>query len=115
MPIHPQGLGHVRSVESSVMAGAAAMLQLRLLEVYLALPSAAAFTKEHEALVKLCSRSLHGSTLAHRPGEALMLQNFICGAASACCTQNVAENCVTDSILHTEFYILYAVTLYIVD
>ena len=63
----------MRSVESSVLAGAAAMLQLRLLEVYLALPSAAAFTKEHEALVKLCSRSLHGSTLVHRPGEALML------------------------------------------
>lgn len=46
------------------------MLQLRLLEVYLALPSASAYAKEHEALVKLCSRSLRATPQAAKPGPS---------------------------------------------
>lgn len=57
-----------RSAEGGIFGGAAAVLQLRLLEVYLALPSASAFAKYHEALVKLCSRSLRATTQAVRPG-----------------------------------------------
>ena len=44
------------------------MLQLRLLEVYMALPSAAAFAAQHEALSKLCSRSLRPSVAAVKTG-----------------------------------------------
>ncbi len=49
---------------SGMFSGAAAMLQLRLLETYLALPSCAAFAPQHEALTKLCSRSLRGASTA---------------------------------------------------
>jgi len=41
---------------------AAAQLQLRLLEAYLALPDAAAFASEHEALSKLCARAFRSAT-----------------------------------------------------
>lgn len=50
-----------RSSASGAFAGAAAMLQLRLLEGYLALPCCAAYGPQHEALTKLCSRSLRSS------------------------------------------------------
>lgn len=50
----------VRGGPASAFAGTAAMLQLRLLEVYLALPNANSFAPEHEALSKLCARSLRG-------------------------------------------------------
>ena len=49
---------------SSLFAGAAGVLQLRLLEVYLQLPNANAFAPEHEILSKLCARSLRGSSPA---------------------------------------------------
>ncbi|CAL8466413.1 g5949 [Coccomyxa elongata] len=41
---------------------AAAQLQLRLVEAYLALPDAAAFATEHEALSKLCARAFRSAT-----------------------------------------------------
>ncbi|KAK9798183.1 hypothetical protein WJX73_010462 [Symbiochloris irregularis] len=53
-----------RSGATAQFAAAAAMLQLRLLEAYLSMPSAAAFSAEHEALIKLCARSLRPATAA---------------------------------------------------
>jgi hypothetical protein len=53
-----QDPGKGLSAASGVFCGAAAMMQLRLLETYLALPSCAPYVSQHEALVKLCSRSL---------------------------------------------------------
>jgi len=41
-----------------MFAGAAALLQLRLLEAYAALPSPAAYADEQEALTKLCMRAV---------------------------------------------------------
>lgn len=41
-----------------MFAGAAALLQLRLLEVYLALPAPGAYILEHEALTKLSMRTV---------------------------------------------------------
>ena len=49
---------------SAQFAAAAGMLQLRLLEAYLSMPSAAAFAAEHEALIKLCARSLRPTAAA---------------------------------------------------
>lgn len=43
---------------AGMFAGAAALLQLRLLEAYAALPSPAAYTDEQEALTKLCMRTV---------------------------------------------------------
>lgn len=43
---------------SGMFAGAAALLQLRLLEAYAALPSPAAYAGEQEALTKLCMRTV---------------------------------------------------------
>lgn len=43
---------------SGMFAGAAALLQLRLLEAYAALPSPAAYADEQEALTKLCMRAV---------------------------------------------------------
>lgn len=63
---------------------AAAQLQLRLVEAYLALPDAAAFATEHEALSKLCARAFRSATgtgaqspyfylVAHSVGQGLWL------------------------------------------
>ncbi len=41
---------------------AAAQLQLRLVEAYLALPDAAAFAMEHEALSRLCARAFRSAS-----------------------------------------------------
>lgn len=43
---------------AGMFAGAAALLQLRLLEAYAALPSPAAYADEQEALTKLCMRTV---------------------------------------------------------
>ena len=43
---------------AGMFAGAAALLQLRLLEAYAALPSPAAYEGEQEALTKLCMRTV---------------------------------------------------------
>jgi hypothetical protein len=43
---------------TGMFAGAAALLQLRLLEVYLALPAPSAYILEHEALTKLSMRTV---------------------------------------------------------
>ena len=48
-----------------MFAAAAALLQLRLLEAYLALPDASAYTMEHAAVSKLCARALRSA-----PGQA---------------------------------------------
>lgn len=45
-----------------MLGGAAALFQLRLLDAYLAVPNAAAFASEHQALIRLCSRAFRGST-----------------------------------------------------
>ena len=58
-----------RGSSSGAFAGAAAMLQLRLLECYLALPDFAAFAPQHEALTKLCSRSLRAASTATNTGR----------------------------------------------
>ncbi len=49
---------------TGVFAGAAAMLQLRLLDMYLALENAAAFASAHEALSKLCARAIRAAAVA---------------------------------------------------
>lgn len=41
---------------------AAAQLQLRLVEAYLALPDAAVFAMEHEALSRLCARAFRSAS-----------------------------------------------------
>ncbi|KAL4425068.1 hypothetical protein ABPG77_010382 [Micractinium sp. CCAP 211/92] len=46
---------------AGMFAGAAALLQLRLLEAYAALPSPAAYTDEQEALTKLCMRAVRSA------------------------------------------------------
>lgn len=47
-----------------MFAGAAGLLQLRLLEVYLALPAPSAYILEHEALTKLSMRAVRGVAVA---------------------------------------------------
>ena len=44
----------------STFAGAAALLQVRLLQTYLLLPSAAAYSPEHATLLRLCAYALKG-------------------------------------------------------
>lgn len=44
----------------STFAGAAALLQLRLLQTYLLLPNAAAYAPEHATLLRLCAYALKG-------------------------------------------------------
>lgn len=44
-----------------VLGGACALFQLRLLDVYLALPQPNSFAGEHQALSKLCTRAFRGS------------------------------------------------------
>ena len=58
-----------KSGERGVFGGTAAILQLRLLEVYLDLPSASAYAKEHDSLVFLCSHSFHATSAAVKRGE----------------------------------------------
>ena len=53
-----------------MFAGSAALLQLRLLEVYMALPSPALYAGELEALTKLCMRTLRQA--GKRPGQAAL-------------------------------------------
>lgn len=44
----------------STFAGAAALLQLCLLQTYLLLPSATAYAPEHATLLRLCASALKG-------------------------------------------------------
>ncbi len=60
-----QDPGKTKGGPSIMFAAAAAQLQLRLLEAYLALPDASAFTMEHAAVSKLCARALRSA-----PGQA---------------------------------------------
>lgn len=46
----------------SPFPSAAAVLQLRLLDVYLSLPQANAFASDHEGLIRLCARAFRGSS-----------------------------------------------------
>ncbi|KAL4431040.1 hypothetical protein ABPG75_006296 [Micractinium tetrahymenae] len=46
---------------AGMFAGAAALMQLRLLEAYAALPSPAAYADEQEALTKLCMRAVRSA------------------------------------------------------
>ena len=59
-----QDPGKAKGSPGIVFAAAAAQLQLRLLETYLALPDASAFTMEHAAVSKLCARALR-----YAPGQ----------------------------------------------
>jgi hypothetical protein len=65
---------------SGAFSATAAQLQLRLLQVYQALPTAAAFASEHEILSKLCSRLLRGNLPSANPG--------IQSSFRACCTSS---------------------------
>ncbi len=65
----PQDPGKGKTSPAGLFAGAAAMFQLRLLEVYLALPNANAFHPEHETLSKLCARSLRGMSSCIATGK----------------------------------------------
>ena len=47
---------------NSAFAGAAGLLQLRLLQAYLLLPKAAAFAPEHASLLRLCAAALKGTS-----------------------------------------------------
>ena len=64
-----QDPGRGKASPAGLFAGAAAMFQLRLLEVYLALPNANAFAPEHETLSKLCARPLRGMSSCISTGE----------------------------------------------
>jgi len=57
-----QDPGKAKGSPGIVFAAAAAQLQLRLLETYLALPDASAFTMEHAAVSKLCARALRSAS-----------------------------------------------------
>ena len=57
--------GKGKGSPGTAFTAAAAALQLRLLEAYLALPDASAFTMEHAAVSKLCARALRSA-----PGQA---------------------------------------------
>ncbi len=50
-----------KSGPGPMFAAAAAQLQLRLVEAYLALPDTSAFAAEHEALSKLCARAFRSA------------------------------------------------------
>ena len=60
-----QDAGKSKGSPGTAFAAAAAAMQLRLLEAYLALPDASAFTMEHAAVSKLCARALRSA-----PGQA---------------------------------------------
>ena len=47
---------------NSTFAGAAGLLQLRLLQAYLLLPKAGAFAPEHASLLRLCASALKGTS-----------------------------------------------------
>ena len=49
---------------NSSFAGAAALLQLRLLQAYLLLPKASAFAPEHASLLRLCASAFKGTSAA---------------------------------------------------
>ena len=57
-----QDPGKAKGAPGPTFAAAAAQLQLRLLEAYLALPDASAFTMEHAAVSKLCARALRSAS-----------------------------------------------------
>lgn len=59
----------------SWVAGTVGYLQLRLLEVYSLVPTGVGYPKDHEALVKLCSKPIRGPT-------ALLSSSGTSGAAS---------------------------------
>ncbi|KAK9838575.1 hypothetical protein WJX81_008486 [Elliptochloris bilobata] len=59
-----------RAGPGGAYAAAAAALQLRLLGAYAALPAAAAFTDQHEALLRLCARALRPAATASAAGAA---------------------------------------------
>ena len=65
-----QDPGRGKTSPAGLFTGAAAMFQLRLLEVYLALPNANAFAPEHETLSKLCARPLRGMSSCIATGKA---------------------------------------------
>ena len=50
------------SGSNSAFAGAAALLQLRLLQAYLLLPKAAAFAPDHASILRLCASALKGTS-----------------------------------------------------
>lgn len=69
-----QDPGKVKGSPGIVFAAAAAQLQLRLLETYLALPDASAFTMEHAAVSKLCARALRFAS--GQAGTGSLLRNL---------------------------------------
>ncbi len=61
---------------NSPFAGAAALLQLRLLQAYLLLPKAGAFAPEHASLLRLCASALKGTSAPSGTTDALHLCSF---------------------------------------
>ena len=59
---------------NSAFAGAAGLLQLRLLQAYLLLPKAAAFAPEHASILRLCAMALKGTSAAS--GERTVAANL---------------------------------------
>lgn len=59
---------------NSTFAGAAGLLQLRLLQAYLLLPKAAAFAPEHASLLRLCASALKGTSA---PSGVTLLFGFV--------------------------------------
>ena len=62
-----QDPGRTKARQGAPLAAAAATLQLRLLQAYAALPDAACFGAEHEALSRLCARAFRPAA-AGQPG-----------------------------------------------
>ncbi len=56
---------------NSPFAGAAALLQLRLLQAYLLLPKAGAFAPEHASLLRLCASALKGTSAPSGTADTL--------------------------------------------
>lgn len=61
---------------NSAFAGAAGLLQLRLLQAYLLLPKAAAFAPEHASILRLCASALKGTSAPSGHPSHLLMYDF---------------------------------------
>ncbi len=70
---------------NSPFAGAAALLQLRLLQAYLLLPKAGAFAPEHASLLRLCASALKGTSA---PSGTTHTHFTTCSLGGSCAMQS---------------------------
>ena len=68
-----QDPGRTKARQGAPLAAAAATLQLRLLQAYAALPDAACFGAEHEALSRLCARAFRPAAAGQPSARCLRL------------------------------------------